>query len=460
MTNRLIVISNRVPLAQSEAGPSVGGLAMALTSALREHKGLWFGWSGVTVDHYTGEVTSTESQGIDFATVDLEEQDVQEYYNGFANKTLWPLFHYRIDLTEFERSYDEGYARVNRRFAAAVEPILEPEDMIWVHDYHLIPLGRELRALGAKHRMGFFLHIPWPATEMLTTLPKHRQLVEAMFEYDVVGFQTVDHLHAFVSYVTSEVGTIHESDRLTAFGRTITARAFPIGIDTEEFEEMGRSRTAIDHFNQAAATNAFRSMIIGVDRIDYSKGLEERFVAFEALLVRYPELRRQVVMLQIAQTSRESVEAYQDIRLRLEAVTGRINGAYATVDWEPIRYVNSSYGRDALWGLYRAARIGMVTPLRDGMNLVAKEYVAAQDPANPGVLILSRFAGAATQLKQALIVNPYSREDMTDAIKRALDMPLIERRSRWETLIDNVRTQNVSAWRDAFVAALEAPLPG
>jgi trehalose 6-phosphate synthase len=427
---------------------------MALASALREHKGLWFGWSGETVEEYSGKVTFADSQGVDIATVDLEDQDVEEYYNGYANKTLWPLFHYRIDLTEFERSYDQGYKRVNHQFAAAVGPLVEADDLIWVHDYHLIPLGRALREQGIDNRIGFFLHIPWPATEMMTTLPNHRKLVEAMFQYDLIGFQTAEHLEAFRRYATTELGADSDGDTLTAFGRTIIARAFPIGIDVEEFDRLGQSSAGVLHFNQAAATNVFRSLIIGVDRIDYSKGLEERFIAYEAFLDTHSEWLRRVMMLQIGQTSRDKVEAYQDIRARLEAVSGRINSRFATIDWEPIRYVNSSYPRDALWGLYRAARVGMVTPLRDGMNLVAKEFVAAQDPKDPGVLILSRFAGAACQLKTALIVNPYSREDMTDALNQALNMPLRERLRRWEDLIDNVRREDVSAWRDTFVEAL------
>jgi trehalose 6-phosphate synthase len=455
--SRLIVISNRVAMPREPGSASAGGLTMALAAALQEYKGVWFGWSGRTTEAFDPAPHKTESCGVTVATIDLEDQDVQEYYNGYANKTLWPLFHHRIDLTAYERSFGEGYRRVNARFAESVAPLIEPDDLIWVHDYHLIPLARELRRMGVKNRIGFFLHIPWPACELMVTLPRHKELVESLFDYDLVGFQTEVWLNAFHAYLEDEAdGEVHGDGRVTAFGRTITASAFPIGIDAENFADIARSANAVRSYNRVAATGVYRAMIVGVDRIDYSKGLEERFLAFEQFLTDNPDFHERVSMLQVAQTSRDQVEAYQDLRTRLDALTGRINGAYANVDWTPIRYVNRSYGRDALAGIYRASRIGLVTPLRDGMNLVGKEFVASQNPADPGVLILSRFAGAARQMKDALIVNPYSREDLSDAIKRALLMPAPERVRRWETLMHGVTTDDVSAWRNAFVGALDA----
>jgi trehalose 6-phosphate synthase len=453
---RLVVISNRVAMPQ-KGGASVGGLTMALAAALARSEGIWFGWSGDTVERFTGEPHLEERGGVTVATLDLEEQDVQEYYNGYANTVLWPLFHYRIDLTQYERSYGQGYERVNCRFAEAVRPLIRPDDIVWVHDYHLFPLARELRRMGCRNRIGFFLHIPWPARELLTTLPQHRQLVECLFDYDLVGFQTRDWLEAFQSYVVGEVkGELLGDGCISAFGRTVRAAAFPIGIDADTFPALVRSPAAVRAYDRAAATGAFRAMMIGVDRIDYSKGLEERFMAVEQLFESRPELIERAFLLQIAQTSRGDVEAYQDIRSRLDAVTGRINGRFATVDWTPIRYVNRSYSRDALAGLYRAARVGLVTPLRDGMNLVCKEYVAAQNPEDPGVLVLSRFAGAALQMSDALIVNPFSREDVADAVARAIDMPHAERVRRWEALFDGVCREDASGWRDSFVRALHA----
>ena len=455
--SELVVVSNRVANPGAKGTSSTGGLAMALGAGLRESGGVWFGWSGKTTPHFSGKVSKVRAEGVTVATVDLEEVDVQEYYNGYANKTLWPLFHYRIDLAAFDRSFGEGYERVNRRFAETVRPMIKPDTVVWIHDYHLIPMAKELRKLGVTNPIGFFLHIPWPARQLVTTLPRHRQLVEALFAYDLVGFQTADWLAAFEDYVVHEVGgSVSPDGRMSAFGTTTRAAAFPIGIDADEFAAAVDSPTAGRMYDRMAASTAFRSMIVGVDRLDYSKGLEERLLGFERLLQDHPHFLREVVMLQIAPISRDEVDAYQDIRGRLDALSGRINGAYSDADWTPIRYVNRNYRRDELDGLYRAARIGLVTPLRDGMNLVAKEYVAAQNPDDPGVLILSRFAGAALQMKDALIVNPFSPEELSEALNRALVMPLAERKRRWETLFHGVVTEDVTAWRKAFVSALEA----
>ncbi|WP_374654122.1 alpha,alpha-trehalose-phosphate synthase (UDP-forming) [Phenylobacterium sp.] len=452
---RLIVVSNRVQPPGDAGEGSVGGLAMALAAALREHSGVWFGWSGQTIDEYTGQISMQRSGGVTVATVDLEEQDRQEYYNGYANRTLWPLFHYRVDLSAYERSFSEGYGRVNARFADALAPLVAEGDVIWVHDYHLIPLAQELRARGVKNRIGFFLHIPWPARRLLITLPDHRALVEALFDYDLIGFQTEDSAAAFRDYVKAEAeGSVDEDGRAHAFGRTAQVGAFPIGLDVETFEAAARGEVARAEYERMVASLNGREMIVGVDRLDYSKGLEERFLAYEQVLEDHEDLRERVFLLQIATPSREEVDAYQDLRARLDAVSGRINGAFATVDWVPIRYVNRAYRRDELAGVYRAAKIGLVTPLRDGMNLVAKEYVAAQDPDDPGVLVLSQFAGASEQMERALIVNPFDRAQVAEAIAAGLAMPRAERTVRWRDLMDGLRSSDVNAWREAFVKAL------
>jgi trehalose 6-phosphate synthase len=455
--SRLIVVSNRISRPAGRGAAQTGGLAMALTAGLRAYNGLWFGWSGATAAEFTGEITTTRSDGVTIATIDLEEADVQEYYNGYANKTLWPVFHYRVDLAAFDRSFNEGYDRVNRRFAETLVALIKPDDIVWVHDYHLIPLARHLRQLGVKNRIGFFLHVPWPARQLVTTLPRHRQLVEALFDYDLIGFQTTEWLEAFEDYLVHEVdGEALGDGRLRAFGTTVRAGAFPIGIDAEDFAVQVRSASAMRMYDRMAAQAVFRSMIVGVDRLDYSKGLDERFLAFELFLQDNADFRGKVFLLQIAPLSRDEVDAYQDIRTRLDTLSGRINAAFADTEWSPIRYVNRNYRRDELAGVYRAARVGLVTPLRDGMNLVAKEYVAAQNPDNPGVLILSRFAGAALQMKEALIVNPYSHEEVSDALKRALSMDIGERRRRHEALFESVRRDDVTAWRESFLKALEA----
>ena len=454
--SRLIVVSNRVTPPAAKGEESVGGLAMALAAALREYSGLWFGWSGKTLPEFSGQLAMQKVDGVTVATVDLEEADVEEYYNGYANKTLWPLFHYRQDLTAYDRAYGEGYERVNRRFAETLRPLIEPGDLVWVHDYHLIPLARELRKLGMKNRIGFFLHVPWPAHQLVTTLPGHRQLVQALFDYDLVGFHTAEYQQAFEEYVLNEAAGEQLSRGLwKAFGRTVRVGAYPIGIDAADFKLLVRSPKAVRMRDIMTACTVFRHLVVGVDRLDYSKGLEERFLGFERFLGDNPELRREVLMLQIAPVSREGVEAYQEIRGRLDALSGRINGEFSDIDWAPFRYVNKNYRRDELAGIYRAARVGMVTPLRDGMNLVAKEFVAAQDPEDPGVLILSRFAGAARQLTDALLVNPNSPEELAEALKQALAMEKPERIRRWRALNENVQREDVTAWRDAYVADLE-----
>ena len=454
--SRLIVVSNRVTTENAE-GPSQGGLAMGLGAALREYSGLWFGWSGQTTETFTGETSTTTVQGVSIVTVDLEEQDVQEYYNGYANKTIWPLFHYRIDLTAYDRSFDQGYERVNRRFAETLRPLIEPDDLIWVHDYHLFPLAKELRRLGVKNPIGFFLHIPWPARQLLVTLPRCDQLVEALFDYDLVGFQTQEWLQAFQDYVARDArGEVLPDGWLRAFGRTIRTGAFPIGIDAVSFEKIVHSSTAMRAYDLMAANSVFQSLIVGVDRLDYSKGLEERLLGFEQLLNDHPEYIGAALYLQIAPPSREEVDTYQELRARLESQSGRISGEFAETDWAPIRFVHKSYPRDELAGVYRAAKVGLVTPLRDGMNLVAKEYVAAQNPRDPGVLILSCFAGAAAQMREALVINPFSREEMADALHRALSMGQAERIRRWEALIEGIRRDDIGAWRDSFVTALKS----
>jgi trehalose 6-phosphate synthase len=435
---------------------------MALSAALRKYDGLWFGWSGETVEHFTGEAKMEDRAGVTVALVDLEAQDVDEYYNGYANKTLWPLFHHRVDLTAYERTYGEGYERVNRRFAEVLAPLIQPDDIIWIHDYHLIPIARDLRRLGITNRIGFFLHTPWPVRQLLVTLPHHRRLVESLFAYDLIGFQTEEWLDLFRDYVVSEArGELVGDGGLEAFGRTVHAGVFPIGIDVDGFIDARNSPQGNRTYDRMAASAAFRSMIVGVDRLDYSKGLEERMLGYEQFLHDNPATRGDVFLVQVTPISRDDVDTYQDIRSRLDALAGRINGEYADMDWQPIRYLNRGYRRDQLAGIYRAARVGLVTPLRDGMNLVAKEYVAAQNPEDPGVLILSRFAGAAEQMGEALLVNPFSREELSDAIKKALTMPIEERIRKWTALMKVVRDTDVSTWRDDYVGCLTSiPISG
>ncbi|MCM8556723.1 alpha,alpha-trehalose-phosphate synthase (UDP-forming) [Sphingomicrobium sediminis] len=456
---RIVVISNRVavPKARGVAGAQ-GGLAGALNSALKEHGGIWFGWSGAACEEFTGQIDLQRHDGVTTATIDLPEQDVEEYYNGYANSTLWPLFHYRLDLTEYERQTGMGYERVNERLAGSVGPLIEDGDLVWVHDYHLLPLGERLRARGIDNRIGFFLHTPWPPTNLFVSLPFHERLVRTMLAYDLIGFQTETWLESFLHYCRKELGAeVDEaSGRISFEGHETLARAYPIGIDFDHVTAQANTEAAREAEERLRDSARGRTAAIGVDRLDYSKGLPERIDGIGRFFDTYPDRVRDLVYIQIAPTSREDVDSYQDIRNMLEQKTGQINGARSEFDIAPIRYVNRGYSLAELCGFYRASKIALVTPLRDGMNLVAKEYIAVQDPEDPGVLVLSRFAGAAQQMDEAVLVNPHSPDDLARAIHTALDMPLEERKRRYEALIKTVRDENIQHWTKTFVSDLEA----
>jgi trehalose 6-phosphate synthase len=455
---RLVAVSNRLADPRRTAA---GGLAVALGPALNDTGGLWFGWSGRVVDNSTDPTLLQrphlrQTGNVTLATVDLTHADHDHYYLGYANSVLWPVFHYRLDLAEFRTDFLDGYLRVNRQFAAALKPLLLPDDIVWVHDYHLIPLAQELRALGVTNRIGFFLHIPLPPPLILAALPAHDWLLRSLFAYDLVGLQSQADLSHFSRFVTAEArAEVMPGYRFHAFDRVMHAQAFPIGIDVGEFKQLAASSDAVETFRRTRAEYAKRRLLVGVDRLDYSKGLPQRLQAFQQVLKRYPEHRRSATLIQIASPTRESVEAYAQIRAQLESLCGAINGEFGELDWMPVRYLHRTVARKRLPGLYRASKVGLVTPLRDGMNLVAKEFVLAQDPEDPGVLVLSRFAGAAEQMPQALLVNPYDTPAMADSIERALRMPLAERIERHRLLLEVVERQDVRWWLRGFLAALE-----
>ncbi|HIJ64257.1 MAG TPA: alpha,alpha-trehalose-phosphate synthase (UDP-forming) [Rhodospirillaceae bacterium] len=455
---RLVVVSNRVAL-PDESSSRAGGLAVALTEALRHYGGLWFGWSGRIGQQSGGTPQVTQEGAVTYATLDLSRRDHAEYYNGFANRSLWPIFHYRIDLADFARENYQGYIRVNTLFAEKLRPLLRDGDDIWVHDYHLIPLGDELRRLGVRQRLGFFLHTPFPAMEVLLVLPNAARIVRSLAAYDVVGFQTATDLRGFHDHVTLESGgEVLSNGLVRAFGRTLKAEVFPIGIDVDTLAELARTSPRLTAIRRLRRNFDAVRLMIGVDRLDYSKGLPERFKSFERFLEKYPSWHGKVSLMQIAPSSRSDVPEYMQIRQQLESEAGHINGRFAEFDWTPIHYLNTGYQRPTLAGFYRFSQVGVVTPLRDGMNLVAKEYVAAQNAEDPGVLVLSRFAGAARELTSALLVNAYDLEGVADTLERALGMPLEERRDRWQDLMQAVRAGSLTRWRDSFLKALqEAP---
>ena len=453
--SRLVIVSNRVaPIDEGQS--TAGGLAVAVLAALKEEGGVWFGWNGEVVTTPPDKADLAKVGGLTYATIGLTRRDHAEYYNGFANSTLWPLFHYRIDLTHFSRRNYSGYLRVNNRFAKALFPLLRHNDIVWVHDYHLIPLGEELRRAGCRHPMGFFLHTPLPPVEILLTLPRHGALIRALCAYDLIGFQTVNDLSAFYDYIALEAaGEVMPDGKVRAYGRIVQAGVFPIGIDTDHVARMAERNKNSREAKRLKQVLRGTKLIIGVDRLDYSKGLVQRFRAFENMLNSHPGECGKVTMMQVAPPSRAGVGDYAEIRRELETAAGNINGNFADFDWVPIRYLNKSFDRDELTCFYRAGRVGLVTPMRDGMNLVAKEYVAAQDPNNPGVLVLSRFAGAAHELGDAMIVNPYDVDEVAATIYDALIMPLRERRVRWRKMMTRLRQHDVHAWRREFLTTLQ-----
>jgi trehalose 6-phosphate synthase len=452
---RLVVVSNRV--AVEDGKPDSGGLAVAIRAALENSGGIWFGWSGQVEEEVGDEPALVVRGPLTYATLGLSRRDFEEYYLGFANQVLWPLFHFRAGLVDYSRRDFAGYLRVNRTFARSLAPMLLPHDLVWVHDYHLIPLGRELRRLDRTEPIGFFLHTPFPPAELLRVLPGHRDLVEALCAYDVVGFQTKSDLHGFWDYLVRWAGAEDLGDgALRAFGRIVRAQVFPIGIDTATVAAQAAAADGTRQMRRLEQSLGERTLMMGVDRLDYSKGLPARFQAFGQLLETRPETRGRIVFMQIAPPSRSEVPEYQEIRRTLAASAGHINGRYGEFDWTPLRYINKSFNHKVLTGFLRASRIGLVTPLRDGMNLVAKEYVASQPADDPGVLVLSCFAGAAQELGEAVLVNPHDVEGMAEAIRQGLTMSLGERKERWTAMMATIERNDITRWRESFVAALAA----
>lgn len=456
--SRLIVVSNRVPLPEKDGKIPAGGLAVALHSALNLHGGIWMGWSGKTIAaHQAHQLRKIQNKKIEYATLDLHRKDIDEYYAGFANRMLWPLCHYRLDLIDYTRKDMTGYFRVNQLFAQHLKEMIKPDDIIWVHDYHLIPLASELRKLGVKNRIGFFMHIPWPPADVFFTLPVHEIIIRGLTAYDLVGFQTDYDVENFIGCLRRErIGVPRDANTFDIDGHQLKVQKFGIGIETKTFADIAQNAVKQPMVKRMSESMQGRQLIIGVDRLDYSKGIPNRIEAFEEFINRNPEQHNKVTFLQITPKSRSAVPEYQDMQSLVAELAGRVNGALAAVDWTPIRYITRSLNRSTLAGLYRQAKVGLVTPLRDGMNLVAKEYVTAQNPADPGVLVLSRFAGAARELDGAILVNPYDKEAISNAIQTALNMPLAERQNRFNQMMSFLETNDIHHWCTAYIQELSA----
>ncbi len=457
--SRLVCVSNRISLPRKSAAP--GGLAIGILSALKRTGGLWFGWGGETVEQEPGDPDIHIREGVTYATIDLKKAEFDLYYNGYANEVLWPLFHYFQRGMRYAVEQRDAYESVNRTFAQKLAPLITPDDVIWVHDYHLIPLGRRLRELGVRRPLGFFLHIPFPNIEMLRVLPVYAELLRDLTSYDVVGFQTQNDLRSFQSGIEHLSGpeALRSDGRIRVGDRTMRAEVFPIGVDVASVESEAIEASQAEVVKRMTDSLMGRALMIGVDRLDYSKGLVERFQSYQQFLEAYPDNLGRITYLQIAPLSRTDVRAYSEIRQALEQAAGRTNGRFADTDWTPIRYLNRNFPHSTLMGLLRAANVGIVTPLRDGMNLVAKEYVAAQNAQDPGVLILSNLAGAARELSAALQVNPYDTRAVSHAIQAALSMSLQERRERHAAMLQIIKRNDIAAWTRRFVEALEQALP-
>lgn len=450
---RLVIVSNRVPT--PSRGGKAGGLAVALKDAVKPGT-LWFGWSGRQAQHTSTEATIVSQDGIDYATIDLSHDAYEKFYVGFANSTLWPLLHFRLGLMEFRREHLEGYRQVNEAFAKVLATLLQPDDLIWVHDYHLIPMARHLRTLGVTNAIGFFLHIPFVPSSLFAALPRGEELLHDFCAYDVVGFQTAEHRADFLDTVRRILKFPIDSNNVISAGngRRVRSIVTPIGIDLPVFQRQAIQSAKSRNTRRLIDSLVGRELMIGADRLDYSKGLPNRFEAFNRLLERFPEHKNNVSFLQIAAPSREDVSEYAALRPLLNRMAGDINGRHGAFDWVPLRYMSQNLARSTLAGFYRVARVGVVTPLRDGMNLVAHEYVAAQDPEQPGVLILSSFAGVANYFEDALIVNPFDPDEIAEAMHEALVMSLEERKFRHARLFERLRSLSADAYCERFLSAL------
>jgi alpha,alpha-trehalose-phosphate synthase [UDP-forming]/trehalose-phosphatase len=458
----LLCVSNRLPNLRSGASQksdrkkNVGGLVSALEPALAVRRGIWLGWSGHLLSgEEAGFVVTDEESPPALAWMDLPTAWHQKYYNGFCNQALWPLFHSFPGHVRFSEEEWSCYEKVNDAFSQASLDLVGPSTAVWAHDYHLLLLARYLRRRGHRGPLGNFLHIPFPGADLFSLLPWADQLLDGMLDYDLLGFHTQQHVDNFRQCVgllsPAKVG----DDVILHRDRRIRVRAFPIGIIPEDFQEAEDPALAEEIASLLGPLSGSR-LILGVDRLDYTKGIPERLLAFGRMLTLFPEWRTKVSFLQISVPSREDVPEYSEQRSRVENIVGRINGEFGEANWVPIRYLYRSYGRGQLSQLYRAADVGCVTPLRDGMNLVAKEYVAAQNPDRPGVLLLSSFAGAARELREALLTNPWHVEGMARDLDRALRMPPEERRARHQKLLGTVTRTTAVTWADDFLSALEA----
>ena len=457
--NRIVVVSNRVQL-PTEGAAKPGGLAVALDGLMTHRGGLWFGWSGdISPDTQTAATTKTlklpGGGAMCFATTDLTQDEHDRYYNAFSNATLWPLLHSMPEHMSFDRRNAQVYRETNARLTDALVPLLKPTDLIWVHDYHLMAMPALLRARGVTGPIGFFLHVPFPSADLLASVPDAGKLVRDLLSSDLVGFQTQNDLENFANAAVTLAGASRLSaGGLQCAGRRIRLGVFPAEINAHEFAAVAEKSWRSVHTERLRRSLHGQRLVLGIDRLDPTKGLLQRLAGYRRFLETRPDWRRRATLLQIAAESRKDVSAYQDLRVALDSESGSINSEWGEPDWTPMRIIARAGARATIAGYMREARVGLVTPLRDGMNLVAKEYIAAQDPQNPGVLILSKFAGAARQLGSAILVNPHDPDELADGLDRALSMGLSERQERWRAGWQAIEQASPQHWGRSFLSAL------
>lgn len=469
-TGDLILVSNRLPTT-IEMGPngpvlkpSSGGLVTALRPVLKARKGYWIGWPGESFEESIDQLLeeSNADSGYHLIGVNLTQAERKGFYAGFSNEIVWPLFHDLQSRCNFDPTYWKAYVNVNRKFADAVARVAKPESVVWVHDYHLILVGEFLRTQGMQGRLGFFLHIPFPPLDIFEKLPWRIQFLRALFQYDTVGFQTPRDLRNFIGCVRQflpEVELQRKDDEIRAVcdGRTTLVRDFPIGIDFDEFAHQTEQPEVAQRAAEIRRDMRGRQLVLGVDRLDYTKGVPDRLKAFQHLLATYKQLRRQLSLVQIVVPSRENIPRYRELKLEIETLISQINGQFGDPGWMPIHYIHRSLPRPELLALYRAADIALITPLKDGMNLVAKEFCASQ-VGDQGVLILSEFAGSAEQLRNgSILVNPYDIQSVAEALHEAFLMDPKERVRRMRKLRRKVHHENVFRWCEQFTSYLEGP---
>ncbi len=454
MAGRLIVVSNRVAVPKRPCAPTAVGKAVAVKAALKNRNAVWFGWSGQSAEAPPTEARTERVNNVDYVVFDLTSLDIQEYYHGFAKKVLWPILHYRVDLQQYSRLDATEYLRVNRLFADRLDPLLAEGDVVWVNDYHLMPLARELRYRGRRNPIGFFLHTPCSPPDVLYAMPSHNEILGSLAHYDLVGFQTGNDRDNLDRYLVSLGAEPVRDGSIEMDGRRVSLGVFPVGIETAVFCRLARRAEHSALAAQIRSSLVGGRLVLGVDRIDCSKGVIHRMKAFERFLELNPAWLGRATLLQVTPARDSDDNSFGEIEAELAGLITRINGRFGEAAWTPIRYVNRTYSRSELAGLYRLADAILVTPLRAGMNLVAKEFVAAQDPEDPGVLVLSQFAGAANELDRALIVNPHETDGVAAALNRALDMPVEERRERHAAMLGRLLDWDIDRWAESYLSAL------